>query len=161
MWDSHAISTYLIGKYAKNDSLYPKDLFKRAKIDQRLFFDAGVLFPNVRKCNVHIFFKKGYEFTEEMIAEVDEAYKLLEAFLKDDQYMVGNELTVADFACATSVTQLDLISSIDPAKYPKSLEWLSRLSKLSYFDEINTKAIDQFRALLAQVKAINRSAAEK
>lgn len=44
LWDSHAISTYLIGKYAKDDSLYPKDLYQRALIDQRLYFDCGVLF---------------------------------------------------------------------------------------------------------------------
>lgn len=45
IWDSHAVSTYLIGKYAKNDSLYPKDLKVRSKIDQRLHFEGSVLFP--------------------------------------------------------------------------------------------------------------------
>lgn len=44
LWDSHAICTYLIGKYAKDDSLYPKDLKIRAKIDQRLHFEGSVLF---------------------------------------------------------------------------------------------------------------------
>lgn len=47
IWDSHAISAYLIGKYAKDDSLYPKDLQKRAVIDQRLHFDSGILFPRL------------------------------------------------------------------------------------------------------------------
>ncbi|KAJ8927876.1 hypothetical protein NQ314_019620 [Rhamnusium bicolor] len=47
IWDSHAINTYLVGKYGKNDSLYPKDLQKRAVIDQRLYFDVGILFPRV------------------------------------------------------------------------------------------------------------------
>lgn len=35
---------YLVSKYAKNDSLYPKDLIKRAKIDQRLHFDTAIIF---------------------------------------------------------------------------------------------------------------------
>lgn len=41
---SHAITTYLINKYAKDDSLYPSDARKRALVDQRLHFDTGVLF---------------------------------------------------------------------------------------------------------------------
>jgi hypothetical protein len=44
LWDSHAINVYLVSKYAKNDNLYPKDLKKRALVDQRLHFDTGVAF---------------------------------------------------------------------------------------------------------------------
>jgi glutathione S-transferase len=45
LWDSHAIMAYLVDKYGNNDSLYPRDLRKRAIINQRLHFDNGVLFP--------------------------------------------------------------------------------------------------------------------
>uniref|UniRef100_A0A0C9RBM0 GST1_0 protein n=1 Tax=Fopius arisanus TaxID=64838 RepID=A0A0C9RBM0_9HYME len=48
IWDSHAIICYLTGKYGKNDSLYPKDLKKRAIVDQRLHFDSGILFALLR-----------------------------------------------------------------------------------------------------------------
>lgn len=43
--DSHAIMTYLISKYGKDKSLYPDDLKKRTRIDQRLHFDSSTLFP--------------------------------------------------------------------------------------------------------------------
>lgn len=56
IWDSHAISTYLIQKYGKDDSLYPKDLQKRAVIDQRLHFDSGTLFPRAVAIIVSILF---------------------------------------------------------------------------------------------------------
>lgn len=45
LWDSHAINAYLVEKYGKDDSFYPKDLKKRGIVDQRLHFDTGVLFP--------------------------------------------------------------------------------------------------------------------
>lgn len=45
LWDSHAIATYLIQKYGKDDKLYPNDLETRARIDQRLHFDGSILFP--------------------------------------------------------------------------------------------------------------------
>ena len=44
---SHAIVTYLVDKYANNDSLYPKDLKTRATVNQRLFFN-NVIFLRVR-----------------------------------------------------------------------------------------------------------------
>lgn len=45
IWDSHAILTYLVSRYGKDDSLYPSDVKKRATIDQRLHFDSNVLNP--------------------------------------------------------------------------------------------------------------------
>lgn len=45
-FSSHSINLYLIEKYAKDDYLYPKhDLLLRTAINDRLFFDAGFLFP--------------------------------------------------------------------------------------------------------------------
>lgn len=46
--------TYLVNKYAKNDSLYPKDPKQKALIDQMMYFDAGSLYFNVIKCYVCI-----------------------------------------------------------------------------------------------------------
>lgn len=43
IWESAAINTYLVGKYASDDSLYPKDLYQRAVVDQRLFYNCTVL----------------------------------------------------------------------------------------------------------------------
>ena len=39
--ESRAVAAYLASKYAKDDSLYPKDLETRYKVDQMLFFDMG------------------------------------------------------------------------------------------------------------------------
>ena len=42
---SRAIMKYLMDKYAKDNSLYPKDLKSRAVIDARLDFDCGSWWP--------------------------------------------------------------------------------------------------------------------
>jgi glutathione S-transferase len=47
-FSSHAICTYLITKYAKDDTLYPTDPYRRAQVDQALHFDSGVLFARLR-----------------------------------------------------------------------------------------------------------------
>lgn len=46
LWDSHAVSTYLISKYAgDNHELYPSNIEKRAQVDQFLHFNGRTLFP--------------------------------------------------------------------------------------------------------------------
>lgn len=53
LWDSHAIIVYLVSKYGKkNDPLYPDDLVTRARIQQHLHYESGVLFARLRSCFV-------------------------------------------------------------------------------------------------------------
>lgn len=56
IWDSHAIIAYLVRKYGKDDSLYPKDFAKRALVDQRLHFEGSVVFVTIRQIVVSIKF---------------------------------------------------------------------------------------------------------
>lgn len=57
LWESRAISRYLISKYGKdNNSLYPSDPQTRAVVDQRLDFDLGTLYPRFGGYFVSIYF---------------------------------------------------------------------------------------------------------
>lgn len=47
LWESRAIMTYLVARYAANDTLYPLDVRTRALVDQRLQFDLGMLYPRM------------------------------------------------------------------------------------------------------------------
>lgn len=57
LYDSHAIMGYLVGKYAKDKSLYPEEVQKRAIIDSRLHFDSSILFARHLQAGVSLFIR--------------------------------------------------------------------------------------------------------
>lgn len=156
--DSHAISTYLIGKFGKpDDPLYPSDLYIRAKVDERLHFDNGVLFAALKDIYWPFIFDGAYEIAPKAFESSYKAYGLLETFLEVDPYFVGQHLTVADLSIATILTQMALMIPINEEMYPKLLQWIRRLEELPYFIEINTKTlttvIAAFKEMIEKRKA--------
>lgn len=54
--ESRAIMTYLADKYGKKESLYPKNLKKRATVNQMLYFDAQKLMGSLISYYVRKFY---------------------------------------------------------------------------------------------------------
>lgn len=163
IWDSHAISTYLIGKYGKSEDhpLYPKDLYVRARIDQRLHFETGILFHAFITAIRAILLEKVSEISEKNRNAIQEAYATLETFLAVDPYLVGNELTVADLSVITTLTQTLLLVPLDEAKFPKVAAWVKRLETLPYFHDINTVELVRVQNLMKERFAQNKAAAQQ
>lgn len=149
IWDSHAIVTYLVDKYAKDDKLYPKDLQARARVNQRLFFESS-LFVRLRDCGIHVRRNGGTEIPQEKTDPMYAAYDILEAFLATDPFLVGDALTVADISVACTLTSLHkLYAPLSAEKHPKILAWLKRIKEtVEFFDEMNTKYVDEYYELI-------------
>lgn len=156
LWDSHAISTYLIEKYGKSDdhSLYPKDLYVRARIDQRLHFESGVLFNVLVQLTRPIRFEGETEFAEKHLQEIHKVFATVETFLEVDPYLVGDQLTVADLSVVTTLTSLSSFVEFSANNYPKIIAWIKRLEALPYFYETN------FVGVALQVDLVQRMLAK-
>jgi glutathione S-transferase len=116
LWDSHAINVYLVSKYAKNDNLYPKDLKKRALVDQRLHFDTGVAFARGLPI-VGAILRAGKTSLEDSEKEsINQVYGFLEAFLDGKQYMAGDSVTIADYSLFATITGSNALVAIDAQK---------------------------------------------
>ncbi|KAH8297207.1 hypothetical protein KR044_006693 [Drosophila immigrans] len=134
IWDSHAIMCYLVSKYGKDDSLYPKDPLKRAIVDQRLYFESGVVFADaIRRTNTMAFC--GLPVTKDRIDAIVEVYNLMEAFLKDHDYIAGDNITIADFSLISPISSLVGYVEIDTTKFSKLTAWVKRMEKLPYYSE--------------------------
>lgn len=154
IWDSHAIMAYLVSKYGKEDSLYPKDLLKRAVVDQRLHFESGVIFQGgLRNITAPLFFHKQTQIPQHKIDAIIDVYNFLEKFLQEKPFMAGDKLTIADFSIVTSVTSLVAFAEIDAGKYPKLTAWIKRLeTSLPYYQEANAVGAQQ---LVEMIKGMN------
>ncbi|CAG9131073.1 unnamed protein product [Plutella xylostella] len=146
LWDSHAICAYLVDKYGKDDSLYPKDLQKRAVVDQRLHFDTGILFPSVRGAAEPVLFDWEPTFNPEKLKVIQSGYDFLEKFL-DHSYLAGDHLTIADICAGATVSSMNVIVPIAANRYPKISAWLDRLNSIEYFSRINGNGIKIITAL--------------
>ncbi|XP_058451141.1 glutathione S-transferase 1-like [Malaya genurostris] len=145
--ESHAIMIYLVSKYGKDDSLYPKDLVKQAKVHSILHFESGVLFARMRFLFEPIIFGGNSEIPAEKKENIQKAYKLLEDTLVDD-YVAGNSLTIADFSCVSSFTSLMGVIPVEKSTYPKIYAWLDRLKQLPYYEEANGSGANEITKLV-------------
>ncbi|XP_019878058.1 glutathione S-transferase 1 [Aethina tumida] len=148
LWDSHAIIGYIVGKYAEDDTMYPKDPKKRAIVDQRLHFDSGILYPRVSSIMNLIVIENEKEIPTKKISAITEAYRLLDTFLKDRPYLSGDCLTIADLCCVATVSTATIITPISTEKYPNLSTWYKTCKNLPYYEEANGVGLNKLDALV-------------
>ncbi|XP_068143713.1 glutathione S-transferase 1 [Drosophila tropicalis] len=148
VYDSHAINSYLVSKYGKTDSLYPKDLQERAIVDQRLHYDSSVVGIKLRAILFPVLRLNQTEVSQEKIDGLTEVYDTLELFLKANDYIAAKQLTIADFHIIAVLTTMFAFLELDAGKYPKLSEWVKRIKQLPYYEEANGKRLDQFLGLI-------------
>lgn len=150
IYDSHAINSYLATAYGNDDTLCPKDPYLRAVLDQRMHFQDSVLNAKFVGVIGPVHQGKATAFAEEDLHALYSSYDVLETFLTKSLYIVGDNLTVADFNVVAEVTtsMMFVPSLVDTARYPKIFDWLERMNTLPYFDEASTKLLEKLFNLL-------------
>nr|AVR54966.1 glutathione-s-transferase epsilon class 13 [Sitophilus oryzae] len=147
VWDSHAIIQYLVDKYGRNDDLYPKYFEQRTKVNQMLFFDTSILFPSLARSVRPVFYKGASAIPEEKVAIIEEAFTFLETFLKAQEYLTGNSLSVADICAVSTVSTVELFHQVNVSKYPKLKAWLDKMKSLDFY-EANLEGLKKFSDMI-------------
>ncbi|XP_057656002.1 glutathione S-transferase 1-like [Diorhabda carinulata] len=148
--DSHVIMTYLVSKYGKSDSLYPKDIKQRAIVDHRLHFDSSILFIRGLMISKAVIFEGAKNPQPKQLAALEEAFNITERFLDKNKFIAGDNLTVADFSFVTSLTSWTVFCPLDETKHPNIAAWLKRMKSLSYYAEANQKGLDLLFEIMNQ-----------
>jgi len=149
LFESRPMMAYLVDKYAKDDALYPKDLYKRAMVDTRLYFDIGTLYPGLMAAYYPIFLASKKP-TEAGLAKLDTALEFLEAFLTQTTYVAGDTLTIADITIAATLSTIEVCGH-SFAKFPKVTAYYDRLkTEIIGYQEINQTGLDDFGSFIAE-----------
>ena len=143
--ESSAILKYLADKY--DLPAYPKDLKKRAKVNEVMDwldtqfyrdFGYGLIYPQLFPHHK----RRSEEAHSGTIAWGQQGAKNWLQILNDywigskNQYLCGNELTIADYFGAAVVSIGELVG-YDFSAYPNIQRWLDNMNSLKSWDTVN------------------------
>ncbi|XP_049856954.1 glutathione S-transferase D6-like [Schistocerca gregaria] len=135
--ESRAIAMYLISKYGKDDSLYPREPQKRALVDQRLFFDFDI-YGAVE--NIWVSVMSGKPPGQRHVDKINDGLETWNKMLDGKQWLAGENVTLADYSAAMVVITTQVIpkTEFNPYKYKNIVEWLSRIESCNqtYVEEV-------------------------
>ncbi|KAJ4433658.1 hypothetical protein ANN_15968 [Periplaneta americana] len=106
LWESRVILGYLVETYGKDDSLYPKNPKKRALVNQRLYFDIGTLYPKYILYYMPIIYQ-GTSPDPAHVAGFEQPLEFLEKFLEGNEWVAGNDITIADYTIGVTVSHME------------------------------------------------------
>nr|WET52671.1 glutathione S-transferase [Phaedon brassicae]WET52796.1 glutathione S-transferase [Phaedon brassicae] len=144
IWDSHAIACYLASVYGKDDSLYPEDPKTRALVNQRLYFDCGTMYPRIRAICFPVLFLGEDIIPDEHKGPLEEALGFLDVFLEGNNFVCGNNLTIADCSLVASVSSIAAVGW-DLSAYSNVVTWVARCAiAIPNYEESNQKGAEEF-----------------
>ncbi|XP_046680927.1 glutathione S-transferase 1-like isoform X3 [Homalodisca vitripennis] len=140
LWGSQAINTYLVSKYGKEDSLYPKNLQKRAIVDQRLHYSNDIFY--VLKETARTLLRAGKIPLLELFPKIKEIQENVEKLLTGQRFIAGDTLTVADHSYVTYMDVFEVLSPTED-KFPLTKQWFARCKEtMKDFEKVNKNGAD-------------------
>nr|AMV75312.1 glutathione S-transferases [Panonychus citri] len=138
LWESRAIIKYIVDKYSPDNQLYPKDVEKRAKIDQWLYQEMGTY--NLLSGFMRPVFSGSKPDVTGKEKFMD-SMKLIDNHLEENNYLANNNLTIADISFIGSLSYAEACS-VDLSSFKKIVSWMDRVkNELTNYNQINSSAM--------------------
>lgn len=142
LWESEAIMKYLISSRKVGDSYYPSEPKVRAMIDRYFPYHHHTFRPKLTKyfhLQYHFLFPhENFDNKEQIVKEAEGVLKTFEdIFLKDNKYISGDSLTIADLLAVNELTQVYYTTEFDFTKYPRIKEYIERCLENPVILEVN------------------------
>lgn len=161
VFDSSAIAIYLVEKYAKDDSLYPKDLELRTKVNERLFYVSSYLFPRGFLVISGVYRGKLKEVPQDSIDQILRGYECIEHFLTGNDYLAGSQFTLCDLYLWCIMESAMQVVPLDEKRFPNFNAWLVKIRKENPYYELNKKGADIHISMFWKCLERNRQQAKE
>jgi len=130
IYESRAIAAYIMNKYCKDEKTNPQDPEGRARIDQRMYYDMGLLYKNFGNIVYPTLFF-GIKTGEKEQEELKEALGYLEDYVAGDKFACGNDcLTVADLTLVSTYASIEAAKIVDLSGYKNCNAWYAKCKGL-------------------------------
>jgi glutathione S-transferase len=136
LFESNAICRYLCDK--NNSPLYPKDVKKRAVIDQWIDYASFHIGANFMPIVYNRLFAplRGVPVNEKAITDglefLKQYFPLIEKQLTQHKYIVSQEISLSDIVLLALLEPTEL-AKIDLSEYPKLMTWRTDLKKQTFY----------------------------
>lgn len=91
-------------------------------------------------------YKDRKTLTEDQIEGLEDGYGHLNTFLKNQNWVTGDKITIADFSLIADVTTLRILYPVDSKRFANVSAWLKRAEGLPYYD-VNRPGLEDFREM--------------
>ncbi|XP_071848977.1 glutathione S-transferase theta-2-like isoform X3 [Apostichopus japonicus] len=157
-----AILYYVIEKFSKeiDDHWYPKDLRKRSRVNEYLSYHDGStrqlfgkVFQDECLSKMRSYCKpSSEEDAKENVKQMEYvASQLQDTFLKDQKFLCGDEISIADILALAEVIQPTLSGRDTTKNHPKLAAWVERVKESlnPEFDEVYKQFYEVRRNFMA------------
>ena len=153
LWESRAIMTYLVNKFAPGSPLYPTEPKARASVDRLLHFDIGTLYKAIADLIYPVFLTSATEFDQEKEKVLREKIDFVNVFLGGHKYVAGDQMTLADIAIYASLSHLGFME-FDFSSTPNVSAWMNTMAaEIEDNENVNVKSVNVLKDWLAAKKA--------
>jgi len=150
VFESAVIIKYLADK--NNSPLYPKDLQKRTIVDQWIDFTNIHVAAALQRITFNrVFYKmmnieKDERSLNDGIKFLGTYLPVLEKQLKENKFLAGPDMTVADINLLATLDPAEL-SSVDLSIYPSISNWRKNLRAQSFYTKCHSSLEEVFQAM--------------
>jgi glutathione S-transferase len=138
LWESNSILRYLAMQYGAPTALYPADPKARASVDRWLDWSLSTLQPAERPVFWGIIRtpegERDITKVAADVAKVAEVWKVLDAQLKDRNYIEGESFTIADIVLGAFAKRWFGLPGIVRPRMPNLERWYAQLATRSGFN---------------------------
>ena len=136
--ESSAISRYICNVYDKDEMFFPKsDLKMRAKVEAFLDYNGNTLVPTFRDAyykiaigpQMYFIPPPSDSFKYELMEPVHDILKYLDGLLSEHQYLISDQMTIADIQIYNEITNLCGFLEINVDEYENITNWRKTIAQ--------------------------------